>query len=96
MTGVFKEIIHDINPRLGAVLNPPHDHSPLGVELIGVTIVTLLLTVLQTTTFVILQHPMLAAVMSITETAVPNNTLRGFLAILMSTSDLLGGPTTYG
>ena len=42
---------------------------------------TLLLAIIQSTALMILQHPMLAAEVSLTECAVPNNTLGAVLAV---------------
>lgn len=80
----------------GILLDALYDHCPLRIQLIRIPIMALLLTVLQPTAFVILQHSMLPTVVPITETAVPNYALRSFFAIFMGTSDLLRRhATTY-
>jgi len=71
-------------------LDPLDDHGPFRVQLYGVLLVALLLAVLQAGTFVVLQHPMLAAVMARAETTVADDALGGFLAVLEGASYLLG------
>ena len=49
----------------------------------------LLLAILEPGTLMILQHPMLAAEMSLAEGAVAYDALRGFLAIFVRAADFL-------
>lgn len=54
----------------------------------------LLLAILQTATLMVLQHPMLSAVVPVAETAVPDDSLRRLSTVLVGTSDLLRRHTT--
>lgn len=62
-------------------LNPLNNHRPLTIQLIRIPFMTLLLTILQSTTPMILQHAMFPAKVSLAEGAVPDDALRGFLAV---------------
>ena len=65
------------------------DHSPLGFQLDGVPLMTFLLAVLQSTAFVVLQHPVFTAKVSRAEAAVSNYTLRLIFAVFEGAADFL-------
>lgn len=78
-----------------AISDALDDQGPLTVELIGIPFMAFFLTVLQPTAFVILQHAMFAAKMSLAEGTIPNDALRLILAVLESTTDLLWSAAAY-
>lgn len=68
------------------------DHlCTLAVQLVGVAGVRLLLAVLETGTAMGFEHAMLRAEVSAAETAIPNDALSWFLALLGTASRLAGG-----
>lgn len=71
-------------------LNTLNNRRPLRIQLIRISLIALLLTVLEPTTPMILQHAMLAAKMPLTEAAVAHDPLRRVLAVLEIASYLLG------
>ena len=68
-------------------LDPLDDNGPLTIQLIRVPLMALLLAVLEPGTLVILQHPMLAAEMSLAEGAVAYDALRRLLAVFVCAAD---------
>ena len=67
---------------------------PLAIQLIGIPLMALLLTILQTLALVVLQHAVLTAVMTAAEPAVADNRLCTVFAILERAADLLGRHST--
>lgn len=55
---------------------------PLGLELCGIALVRLLLAIFETGALVVLQESVLRAEVAVAEPAIPNNPLRGSLALL--------------
>ena len=67
------------------------DHlCTLVVQLVGVAGMRLLLAVLETSTAMGFEHAMLRAEVSVAETAIPNDALSRFLALLGTASGLAG------
>lgn len=69
------------------ILNTLHNHGSFAVQLIRVSFVAFLFTVLQPAAFVVFQHAMLAAVVAVAETAVADDALRRLFAILVRATD---------
>lgn len=74
-------------------LNTLNSNRPLTIQPLSIPLMTLLLTILQPITLMILQHPMLSTIMSLTETAIPNDPLRSILTRFITAADLLRGHT---
>lgn len=64
--------------------NSLHNNRPLTRQRLRIPIMTLLLTILQSRTLMILQHAMLATEMALTEGAVADDALRAFSAVFES------------
>lgn len=79
-----------ISPASSDSLN---HQRPLTCQHLCIPIMTLLLAVFQSTTLVILQHPMLAAEMSLAEGTVAHDTLCALLAVFEIAFYLLWGHT---
>ena len=83
--------------RVLCAADPPVKHSDaldsrrstLTLQLLLIPILLLLLAIFQTRAVVRLQHPVLAAEVTLTEAAITNNPLRYLFAILRRTSYLL-------
>lgn len=73
------------------VLNAFDSHSPLTLQLLLIPILLLLLAVLQPGTGVRLQHPVLAAEVTVAESAVAYYALRLIFAVLEAAANLLWG-----
>lgn len=69
-------------------------NGALAIELIGIARMALLLAVLQTLALVVLEHAVLAAVVTGTEATVADNGLGAILAVLEGAADLLGRHAT--
>jgi len=72
-----------------APLDAPDNLCSFSIQLCGVSIVGFLLAVFQTITFVVLQQAVLATVVPVAESAVADDSLRPFPAVLVGAPDLL-------
>ena len=79
-----------IFPTPQSLSDPLHSHRPLRIQRIRIPIMALLLTVLQPTTLMILQHAMLAAEMALAERAIAHDPLGAVFAVLEGAFQLLG------
>ena len=70
-------------------LDPLDNDGALAIQLIRIPLMALLLAVLQPGTLMILQHPMLAAEMSLAEGAIAYDALRRLLAVFVRAADFL-------
>ncbi len=75
-------------------LNALDDDRSLTIQFICVSFMTLLLAVLKAAAFVIFQHAMLTAELTLTERAVANNALGLIFTILECAANLLGSTAT--
>lgn len=91
-TSGYTNIRLQTRARLG--LDTLDGHGSLAVELAGVALVALLLTVLKTLALVVFQQAMLAAKVAIAEAAVADDALRRILALFEIAADLLGWHST--
>lgn len=69
-------------------------HRPLTIQSLRIPLMTLLLAVLQSLAFMILQQPMLPAIMPAAEPAVSDDPLRRVFAFLETAPDFLGRHST--
>lgn len=68
-------------------LNPFHNHGSLTIQFFRVPFMALLLAVLQPAAFVVLQHAVFPAVVAVAKTAVADDALCRFFAVLVRTAD---------
>ena len=69
--------------------NPFDNSSPLTIELVGIPLVALLPAIFKPTAFMVLEHPMFATEMPLTEAAVTDNPLCLLFAFLEAASNFL-------
>lgn len=74
--------------------NPFKHYCSLAVQLICISLVALLLAIFQPGAFVVLQHAVFTTVVSVAETAVADDALRGIFAVLETASDFPRGHAT--
>lgn len=74
--------------------NPLYHYRSLAVQFIRIPLVALLLAIFQPSAFMVLQHAMFAAVVSVAKTAVAYDALRRLFAFFVTASDFPRGHAT--
>lgn len=85
--GAHEPTIQPLGHHYASPSNPLNDDRALTVQLVRIPLMAFLLAVFQTGAFMILQHAMFAAEMSVAKTTVADDALRRFFAVFVSTSD---------
>jgi hypothetical protein len=85
--GVHEPTIQPLGHYYASPSNTLNDYRSLTVQLVRIPLMAFLLAIFQTGAFMILQHAMFAAEMSVAKTTVADDALRRFFAVFVTTSD---------